>query len=38
MTFIHNGRIKFYAENDTTVYIIRGKNSDILIDTGFIDT
>ena len=30
-----SGRINFYFQRDVTLYILKGKNSDLLIDTGF---
>ena len=33
---IKSGRINFFFKSDVTLYILKGKNSDLLIDTGFI--
>jgi glyoxylase-like metal-dependent hydrolase (beta-lactamase superfamily II) len=38
MTLINSGRINFYYSGDVTLYILKGKESDLLIDTGFIGT
>lgn len=33
---IKSGLINFFFKSDVTLYILKGKNSDLLIDTGFI--
>ena len=38
MTLINSGRINLYYSGDVTLYILKGKESDLLIDTGFIGT
>ena len=35
---IHSGRRPFFAANDITCYILRGKDGDLLIDTGLPQT
>ncbi len=38
MAIFRKGRIHFYAESDITIYILKGKSADLMIDTGFINT
>ena len=38
MAVIRNGRIRFFAQSDVTCYILRGRQGDLLIDTGLPQT
>ena len=38
MTVIRNGKIRFFAQSDVTCYILRGRQGDLLIDTGLPQT
>lgn len=38
MPIIRTGKIHFYAQSDVTCYVIRGKQGDLLVDTGLPNT